>query len=252
MNIFYHPQYLIRFDDICPTMNWDMWSRIEALLVDLDIKPIVAVIPDNKDTAFFIDDPVDDFWLRVKGWQESGWAVGLHGCHHQYTTDNAGLLSVSRQSEFAGVDAARQYSSLSIALDTFRQNWIAPDVWVAPSHSFDLQTINALKQLGITTISDGFSFYPFRQFGMLWIPQQIWKFRLFPFGLWTVCLHHNKWNNSDFEKFSKNILKFKKYITTLNAVKENYVIHDRDYLDIMFHYIYSIMRRSKNIIKLSS
>lgn len=250
MKIF-HPQYLIRFDDICPTMNWEMWSRIEAVLIDLDIKPIVAVIPDNKDKAFFLNDPVEDFWLRVKRWEKHGWSIGLHGCHHQYTTNDAGLLSLTRQSEFAGVDPARQFSSLSMALETFRHNRISPDVWIAPSHSFDLQTLKALKQLGVTTISDGFSFYPFRQYGMLWIPQQIWKFRFFPFGLWTVCLHHNHWSEDDFEKFVININKFKKYITSFEIVKNSYVIHDRDFLDIIFHNIFSVLRKSRNIMKAS-
>ena len=42
-------RYLLRFDDLCPTMNWGMWDRIEELLVKASIRPIVAVIPDNRD-----------------------------------------------------------------------------------------------------------------------------------------------------------------------------------------------------------
>ena len=33
-------QYLIRFDDICPTMNWAIWSRIEAVLLESLLQPL--------------------------------------------------------------------------------------------------------------------------------------------------------------------------------------------------------------------
>ncbi len=42
-------KYLIRFDDLCPTMNWDMWSRIESVLLEHKISPLLAVVPDNQD-----------------------------------------------------------------------------------------------------------------------------------------------------------------------------------------------------------
>src|SRR4051794_18231999 len=45
------PRYLLRFDDICPTMNWPIWDRVEQTLIDQDIQPIVAVIPNNQDPA---------------------------------------------------------------------------------------------------------------------------------------------------------------------------------------------------------
>lgn len=42
-------KYLIRFDDFCPTMNWSVWSRIEAILLSEGIRPLVAIVPDNLD-----------------------------------------------------------------------------------------------------------------------------------------------------------------------------------------------------------
>ena len=44
-----HATYLVRFDDICPTMNWEAWEQVENVLVSEGIRPILAVVPDNRD-----------------------------------------------------------------------------------------------------------------------------------------------------------------------------------------------------------
>jgi hypothetical protein len=50
-------------------------------------------------------------------------------------------------------------------------------------------THKALVSLGIHTVSDGFSPYPHRDHqGVLWIPQQLWRLRPVPSGVWTLCL----------------------------------------------------------------
>ena len=41
--------YVLRFDDLCPTANWQIWDRVEELLDQFGVKPIVSVIPDNRD-----------------------------------------------------------------------------------------------------------------------------------------------------------------------------------------------------------
>ena len=40
---------LIRFDDIAENMNWELMDRCEILLKKYDIKPVLGVIPNNKD-----------------------------------------------------------------------------------------------------------------------------------------------------------------------------------------------------------
>lgn len=42
-------KYLVRFDDLCPTANWDVWEPVEATLLDAGVRPLVAVVPDNQD-----------------------------------------------------------------------------------------------------------------------------------------------------------------------------------------------------------
>jgi predicted deacetylase len=244
-------KYLIRFDDICPTMNWDIWNQLEAVLIENDIKPIVAVIPDNQDKSFFINEPVSDFWARVKKWQENGWTIGLHGYQHQYLTKKSGLLCLNKQSEFAGMDEKVQYSKLINALKIFQENNITPDIWIAPSHSFDLQTLKVLKKLGLNSISDGFSFRPFRHHNMLWVPQQIWKFRFFPLGVWTVCFHHNPWQQKNLNQFIEDIKKYKYHLTSFKEVKSTSVIQERKSIDMIFHYVYCGIMKAKKRLKAS-
>ena len=62
------PRYILRFDDICPTMNWTLWGDIENILVQRALKPILAVVPDNQDPTLQVDAPVENFWERVREW----------------------------------------------------------------------------------------------------------------------------------------------------------------------------------------
>ena len=61
-------RYLLRFDDICPTMNWAIWDKVEEGLRRHDVRPILAVVPDNHDSKLRIDPPRADFWDRVRQW----------------------------------------------------------------------------------------------------------------------------------------------------------------------------------------
>ena len=71
-------RYLVRFDDLCPTMNWANWRVLEAMLLQAGISPILAVVPDNRDPKLVAGPPAPDFWDHVRAWQARGWAIGLH------------------------------------------------------------------------------------------------------------------------------------------------------------------------------
>ena len=59
-------KYLLRFDDICPTMKWTVWNQVEQILDEYDIKPIIAVIPDNTDPSLVIEPSPEDYWDTIK------------------------------------------------------------------------------------------------------------------------------------------------------------------------------------------
>ncbi len=246
-------RYLIRFDDICPTMNWEMWSRIESVLRDNQINPLLAVIPDNQDNKLNFGAARPSFWDEVRRWQGLGWTIGLHGYQHRFVTGQSGIVGIQRRSEFAGVPAWEQDEKLLRAVEIFRVNGVRPDVWIAPAHSFDWNTVAALQKLGITTINDGFAIAPHTDSrGLLWIPQQLWKFRWRPFGVWTVCYHHNRWTDEQFAQFQNDISQRCNLIGDLTGVCTEYRQRRRTLLDSAYALAHSTALSWRAAVKLST
>src|SRR5262245_40457250 len=104
--------YLLRFDDLCPTMNWSIWSEIEAILIEYGIRQILAVVPDNQDPVLQVDSPANDFWKHVRHWQNRGWTIGLHGYQHRYVSSHPGIVTLRKKSEFAGLPVVEQEEKL--------------------------------------------------------------------------------------------------------------------------------------------
>ena len=212
-------RYLVRFDDICPGMNWQVWREIEKICADSDVRPMLAVVPSNEDPTLDVGPKEPRFWDEVRGWQARGWAIGLHGYQHRYVTREKGLIGINERSEFAGLPAAEQADKLRRAVEIFRAERVRPDVWIAPGHSFDATTVSALRDLGVDAISDGFFLSAHRDDkGMLWVPQQIWSFRYRPFGLWTVCYHHNDWSAGDLKRFAADVAAYRARLTSFAEI----------------------------------
>lgn len=212
-------RYLIRFDDICPTMDWDAWEQIERILILRDVKPILAVVPDNQDPKLDVGSRNEEFWARVRAWQARGWTIGWHGYQHTYDSDDSGLVGINPFSEFAGHEVELQRARLSAAYGIFTAHHVRPDLWVAPAHSFDRSTVEVLGSFGIRLISDGFYSRAISQFGAIWIPQQLWSFRWMPYGLWTVCYHINGWGRSDIEGFERELATYARRLTSVPEVR---------------------------------
>ncbi len=187
------------------------------------------------------------FWEQVRKWQARGWTIGLHGYQHAYITRDRGIVGIQRRSEFAGLSAKVQEEKLRKAVEIFNHEGIVPEVWIAPGHSFDWNTLDALKKVGISAISDGFALAPHIDSpGMFWIPQQLWKFRWRPFGVWTVCCHHNAWTEPDISQFRLAIGKYRREITDFSAVTSAYRHRKRGPMDSLYakaHFTMLSLRR---------
>jgi len=194
-------KYIIRLDDACSTMNRVNWDRMEELLDTYKIKPIVAVVPDNKDKKLMIDEKDNKFWNKVKDWQEKEWEIALHGYEHKYATEAPSIVPINNYSEFAGVPLEEQQEKIRDGMAIFKEHNISTRLWVAPAHSFDENTIKALKsESDITIISDGIAFSPYWEYEIYWVPQQFWKFREMFFGTWTGCFHPDAMKEKDFTR----------------------------------------------------
>jgi predicted deacetylase len=170
--------------------NWDL---VEQVLDAHGVKPIVAVIPDNSDPSLMLEAKNTAFWDRVRAWKKKDWAVALHGhTHLMHPTTDKLVLPFYKRSEFAGLTLEVQSEKIRAAWSVFTTEGVEPTIWVAPAHSFDLLTLQAVRrETSIRVISDGIAWDTYYEHDFHWIPQQLWSLTERRSGLWTVCLHPN-------------------------------------------------------------
>ena len=219
--------YLLRFDDLCPTMKWEIWDEVEKILNQYQIKPIVAVIPDNQDPAQMCEEERPDFWEKVAQWQRQGWTIALHGYRHVYENKNGGIINANDYSEFAGVEKTEQLARIRAGIAIFDKHGIKVDTWVAPAHSFDFNTVECLKQCGIHIISDGYSDNVFEWKGMKWIPCQLYRFVPKESGVWTVCKHPSMWDREQLEAFREEMEQWHDTVTTMQEISAQTVSEEQ-------------------------
>lgn len=244
-------RYLLRFDDICPSMNWGVWDRVELMLRQAGVRPLLAVVPDNRDPALGANPPNPEFWSRVRAWRDLGWTIGMHGYRHEYVSHDRGILGLNPFSEFAGLAYGEQLAKLESSTGIFESEGIKPSVWVAPAHSFDADTVKALRRVGINSISDGYALWPYADAeGIFWLPQQLWRFRALPLGVWTVCFHINKWGDTDVGGFEKNLGSYRAYIVEFGDIRAHYGRRTSNLLDRTFARIYKRLLKIRRYMRL--
>ncbi len=199
-------KYIFRLDDISWDMNYENFKRIKQLFTDYGIKPIIGVIPKNEDPKLKKQSngkgiTQNDFWEEIRILQKQfGWSIALHGYNHVYTTTEGGILNTNKRSEFAGVNYETQYKKIKEGKKILEKEGLTIDSFMAPAHSFDNNTIKALKNNGIDVITDGFTLYPYKFHDILLIPQR-WPWPPKGFmGIETVCFHINEWDENRFVK----------------------------------------------------
>ena len=184
-------RFVIRFDDVTPGMAWSKFAPFDALAQELNIPYLIGVVPDCRDPALSVEPHRADFWDFVRERVARGWTVSQHGHTHHYVTAERGLLGIGKKSEFAGLPFAEQKEKLAAGKNILVREGVWQPVFMAPSHSFDENTLKALDDLGFESLTDGYGFYPYKIRGLLAVPQLFSKPIGFGFGVETVCLHVN-------------------------------------------------------------
>ena len=214
-------KYIIRLDDAADRMDCQKWSQMERLLDKYDIKPLVGVIPNCKDKMMDIYDVDPDFWNKVHQWEDKGWTIALHGYEHVYCTDDGGINPVNKRSEFAGLSLENQKHKIKNGVEIFRNHGLEPKVFFAPSHTFDLNTLEALKQeSNISIISDTIANKPYSQYGLTFLPQQSGRVRKLPFNVVTFCYHPNMMEEKEFIYLERFFEKYKELFSNFPIYKE--------------------------------
>ena len=221
-------KYLLRLDDACPKRDIEKWDRMEYLLDKYGVKPLVGIIPDCKDPDFE-KYPVDgQFWTeRLSNWKQKGWIFALHGYEHVFYTKNAGLNPVNKYSEFAGLSLEEQKDKIRNGVAILRSHSIEPKVFFAPAHTFDKNTIEALKQeTNIRIISDVPANRMFSKYGVTFVPQQSGRVRELPFDIQTFCYHPNNMKDSDFDDLEGYLIKHSFSEFPLNETDRKLSLYD--------------------------
>jgi len=146
--------------------------KMEKLLDWYHVKPIVGVIPDNKDFDFHWEEN-PDFYIQVSGWQSKGWTIALHGKNHILHTAERKYYQKSHsiRTEFAGVDLEKQKEMIGEGIEILKKHGIKTDIFFAPAHTYDRNTVKAcVDSKVIKYISDGYSLRPFKKDGIIFIP----------------------------------------------------------------------------------
>ncbi len=209
----------IRMDDITPAMDWERFGAFRALMDEYGVKPLIGVVPDNQDENLNRSREREDFWELVKELKESGWTVALHGYRHVYTEKKGGIFPLNDFSEFAGVSYEKQLDMLERGKRILEEHGIRTDIFMAPAHSYDRNTLKALRQNGFRRITDGFGSRPYQWQGMLFYPI---SFRLGSSlkrksGFTTMVVHTNTADERDMEKYrrileTQEVISFKDYL----------------------------------------
>ena len=214
---------LIRLDDIAENMNWDLMERSELLFDKHKIKPVLGVIPYNKDTELLSYPKKNDFWNKVKTWKNKGWEIAMHGFTHVYDTDSGkkDYFGYGGGSEFFGHSLETQTKKIKDGLKKFDIENIKVKCFFAPNHTYDENTLIALKNSGINEVIDGYGLMPFVKNDIKFIPQLFYNLYALPFGIQSTQIHLNYWNEEDFSKFEEFIEKYSdKIISYDEAIKK--------------------------------
>ena len=220
--------FLIRLDDIAENMNWDMMEQASALFDKYKIKPVLGIIPNNKDPELLAYPKIKiDFWEQVRIWKNKGWEIGMHGNNHVYDKfcSKNDYLGDGGDSEFCTHTFEFQLEKIKSGLDKFKKEKIKVRTFFAPNHTFDKNTLLALKKCGMTEVLDGYGLMPYKENDIIFIPQLFYKIVPLPFGIQSFQIHLNYYNQKDFGKFKKfietNSEKIINYDQEISKIKNN-------------------------------
>ena len=126
-------------------------------------------------------------------------------------------------------------------IDILKQYGIVTNVFFAPSHTFDKNTLIALKEeSNIRIISDTIANDVYFENDFYFIPEQSGRVRNLPFKLCTFCYHPNTMSDKDFENLE---IFLKKYYFKFVAVKEIELNKRlKSLFDKLLHFMYFVKR----------
>lgn len=236
-------KYIVRLDDASDYMDVEKWDRIKAVLDKHDIKPIFGIIPCNKDQDLVSKyEKNEKFWDKMHRWIKDGWVPALHGYEHQYVTQEGGCNPLFARSEFAGLGFEEQCYKIETGYKILEEHGIVPEIFFAPSHTFDENTLKALEtKTPIRIVSDTVANDIYKKGSFWFIPQQSGRARKLPFKTVTFCYHPNIMTEEEYEGLERFIVENKKQFVRFN--KTMLINRRLGMIDKLLRFIYFARRK---------
>jgi|GEM_PF-374324 len=222
--------YLFRLDDITPEMDWERFWALMRLFLRHSIKPLLGVVPDNRDPNLIRQSSRADFWEILRTLKNSDSIdIAQHGYQHILVhRPGAALIGPAygikkEVSEFAGDPFNDQIFRIREGLRIIKSNGLDTTTWMAPNHSYDRNTLKALRENKFTAVSDGVALFPYRSDGLIFIPQTSWRPRWMPLGVHTICIHTNSITPSEVKRlriFMRRPLNFTRFSEVVSRYKD--------------------------------
>lgn len=208
-----------RLDDITPDMDWDRFYRVKAIFDKYKVKPLIGVVPDNQDPALRCGEYHEDFWEYIVSLEKSGWMIAQHGYRHIYETNHSGILGIKKASEFAGLSYDRQYEKLKVGREILQKHGLNVTIFMAPGHTYDKNTLKALRKLGFSCVTDGYGDVPYYTKGLLFIPCRSSRPKLSGV-VDTICIHCNEMNENDYRELENFLEKYSSHVVPFSETLE--------------------------------
>lgn len=197
----------VRMDDISPGMDMAKFNKFYDVLKHCGIMPLLGVVPANQDANLNVIPPLDEkeFYKLVKKWKMEGCVIAMHGYSHVYQTAKGGLFPLNSFSEFAGLSLDEQKNKISSGKQIFEKYEIDTDIFMAPGHSYDTNTLCALKEYGFHRITDGFGKKPYQRKKIVFFPISFSQKKTLASGdgYSTLVFHVNTMTNEQIDRYTK-------------------------------------------------
>lgn len=214
----------IRMDDITSDMDFEKFYRVKKILDTYQIKPLIGVVPFNKDSNLKKNPCHEDFPSFLRELKKEGYVIALHGCYHVYATRKKGLFPLNDFSEYAGISYEKQSEMLLRGKKRLAEWGIDTDIFMAPAHTYDRNTLLALRENGFHRVTDGFGSKPYIRQGLTFYPIAPKRTDCFSEkkGYTTMVLHANTMEDKDFEALEKQMKEYTEHFISYS-----------EYLDVL-------------------
>lgn len=146
---------------------------------------------------------------------------------------------VKHFSEFAGVTFEEQCDMIGKAVRIFSSHALKPQVFFAPAHTFDENTLKALESCSdIRIVSDTIAADVYEYHGFIFIPQQTGKARKLPFRTVTMCYHPNIMEEQHFVQLDAFLQKYFGSFGTLQTCMNGKHYREKSLYDKFLSWLY--------------